>query len=139
MAEATTAAEEVVTEYISCTNDREFTKLPDVAAESLTFTSPTEGTIRGRENVEAYLRGIVAGFSDFHITVHETLADGELVMCENTLTGTHDGEFDGIPPTQEEVELPEMVTFVVDDGMVQEERVYYDHYDLLNQLGLVDE
>jgi predicted ester cyclase len=71
--------------------------------------------------------------------VNGILADEHLVMTESTVTGTHDGEFDGIPPTYREIEFPEMATFVVEQGRVEEERAYDDHHEVLRQLGLVDE
>jgi steroid delta-isomerase-like uncharacterized protein len=139
MTDATADAERVVTEYLRAINEREFSVLSDLVAESFTFTSPTAGTVRGRGEFERYLRVIVDGFSDFHVSVEHILADENLVMTEGTVTGTHDGEFEEIPPTHREVEFPEMATFVVQDGTLHEERSYYDHHEVLRQLGLVDE
>lgn len=139
MAEAATDPEQVVTEYANAINEQELSKLSDVVAESFTFTGPMVGTIRGRENVEAYLEEIIEGFPDFRVTVHEMLADGNLVVTESTLSGTHDGEFHGIAPTNRAVEIPEMAKFVVEDGELREERAYFDQYGFLDQLGLVED
>ncbi|WP_222916913.1 ester cyclase [Natrinema sp. SYSU A 869] len=139
MAKTTLDAEQLVSQYVEIWNDQEFSRLSDVVAESFTFTSPTTGTIEGRENVEAYARDVVAGFPDFEITVHEMLADETLVMAEGTLSGTHEGAFDGIEPTHETLELRDMARFVVEDGKLQEERAFFDRYEFLEQLGLVDE
>ncbi|WP_265108909.1 ester cyclase [Halosolutus halophilus] len=139
MAKATSDAEAIVREYERIWNERAFSDLSDVVAESFTFTSPTADTIRGRENVESYAREVVDGFSDFEITLHELLADESLVMTESTLSGTHDGEFEGVLPTHESFEIRSMATFVVEDGTLQEERTYFDHHDFLDQLGLLDE
>lgn len=139
MPDATTEAERIVTEYVRLVNERDFSTLPAVVAESFTFTSPTAGTVQGREAFEAYLRTIVDGFSDFHLSVNRTLADEGLVMMEGRVSGTHDGEFDGIEPTHREVDFPEMGVFAVEDGRLQEERAYYDHSAVLRQLGLGDE
>jgi steroid delta-isomerase-like uncharacterized protein len=139
MAGATTESEQLVTEYITVWNEREFSKLSDVVAESFTLTSPTAGTVRGRDNVEAHARAVVDGFSDYRITVHEMLAGEDTVVTESALSGTHDGEFTGIPPTREAFEIRGMAKFVVEGGKLQEERAYFDRYDLLSQLGLVAE
>lgn len=139
MVEATTDSEQVVTEYVRLINEREFSDVSDVLAESFTMTGPMTGTVEGRETVTEHFQGLLAGFSDFHITVHEVLSGGNLVMSESTLSGTHDGEFDGIPPTQQEFEIPEMARFIVEDGQIQDERTYYDQHELLGQLGLLDE
>lgn len=138
MATTTTEAERLVTEYVRIWNEREFSELDDVVAESFTFTSPTAGTIEGRENVKAYADAVVNGFSDFEITVHEMLSSDHLVMAESTLSGTHDGEFDGIPPTRETFDVQDMAKFVVEDGLLQEERTYFDQQNFLGQLGLLD-
>lgn len=131
--------EQLVTDYVDLWNERAVSQFPDVVSESFSFTSPTAGTVQGLENVEGYVREVLGGFSDFEITVHEILAGEHLVMTESTLSGTHDGEFDGIPPTQREFELRDMAKFVVEDGELKSEHIYFDQYDLFRQLGLIDE
>lgn len=139
MATTRTEAERLVSEYVRIWNEREFSELDDVVAESFTFTTPTAGTIEGRENVEAYANEVVNGFSDFQISVHEMLSGDQLVMAESTLSGTHDGEFDEIPPTYETFEIQDMARFVIEDGKLREERSYFDQHEFLGQLGLLDE
>lgn len=139
MARATPDSEQLVSEYVDIWNEHEFSRLSDVVAESFTFTTPTAGTLRGREAVETHARAAVEGFPDFHITVHEMLSSENLVMAESTLSGTHEGEFEGMPPTHEEFELRDMARFVVEDGKLQEERAYFDQHALLSQLGLLEE
>jgi len=139
VAETTVDAAQLANEYVEIWNDQEFSRLSDVVAESFTFTSPTSGTIQGREAFEAYAREVVDAFPDFQITVHEMLADEQLVMAEGTLSGTHDGEFNGISPTHETFEVRDMAKFVVEDGRLQEERAFFDQHDFLGQLGLLEE
>lgn len=139
MAEATTAAEQLVREYVDAWNERDFQRFADLLAESFTFTSPTAGTVHGRENCEAYADAVVTGFSDFQVIVQEIVAEETLVMTESILVGTHDGEYEGIPPTHEEIELRDMAKFVVEDGKIQEERLYFDSQELFDQLGLLEE
>lgn len=133
----TTEPERLVAEYIALWNDREFSRLSDVVAESFALTSPTAGTVRGPDEVEAHARAVVDGFPDYLIAVHETLVGDGVVVSESTLSGTHEGTFDGIPPTGETFEVRAMARFVVADGELREERAYFDLYDVLGQLGLV--
>lgn len=133
-----TEPERLVAEYIALWNDREFSKLSDVVAESFTLTSPTAGTVQGRDGVEAHARAVVEGFPDYRITVHETLVGDGVVVSESTLSGTHEGEFDGIPATGEAFEVRGMAKFVVEAGELHGERAYFDRYDVLSQLGLAD-
>ena len=139
MAETTPDPKGLAAEYAAIWNEQEFSRLSDVVADSFTFTSPTAGTIEGRENVEAYAREVTEAIPDFEITVHEMLAGEDLVMSEGTLSGTHEGELDGIPPTHETFEIRDMARFVVEDGKLREERAFFDRREFFEQLGLLEE
>ena len=53
-----------------------------------------------------------------------------------TITGTHDGEFKGIPPTSRKLELRGMEKFRVVDGKIREMHAYFDTQEIPEQLGL---
>jgi steroid delta-isomerase-like uncharacterized protein len=139
MAQATTDAEQVATDYVELWNEREFERIPELVAESFVHVDPDGAEVHGREGLEAYMRGILAGFPDLHVDVTEMVSSGGTVMYEATLTMTHEGEFEGIPPTGREVEVREMATIEVADGWVEAHRVYFDNQETLGQLGLVEE
>lgn len=139
MAQATTDAERIVNDYVEMWNEREFGRIPELVSESFVHVDPDGNETRGRDGLEGYMRGILSGFPDLHVAVTETVADEGTVMYEATLTMTHEGEFEGIPPTGREVEIREMATIEVADGMVETHRVYYDNQETLRQLGLVEE
>lgn len=107
-------------------------------AETFTLTSPTAGTVRGRDDVEAHARAVVDGLPDYRIAVPETLADGGVVASASTLSGMHNGESDGIPPAGESFEIRGMAKFVFEDGELREERAHFDHYDVPGQRGLAN-
>ena len=141
MARATRDAEGIVRAYVDVTNEREYSKLPDLVAESVSVYNPTapEGVVHGRENVEAFMQGVLAGFPDFGVTLHDVVSNDDLVMYDATLTMTHEGEFDGIPPTGREIEVPEMARYHVTEGKIQEYRVCFDQQAVFEQLGLAEE
>ena len=45
-------------------------------------------------------------FSGFRMNVEAIAADGDMVVVRVTMTGTHVGEFMGIPPSGKEVRVP---------------------------------
>lgn len=56
--------------------------------------------------VEGVRRGCFAyfeAFPDLHVSLDELIAEGESVFLRSTLTGTHDGEYKGIPATERHV------------------------------------
>ena len=56
----------------------------------------------GEQTVEGVKRGCFAyfqSFPDLHVSIDELVAEGDRVFCRSTMTGTHDGEYKGIPAT----------------------------------------
>lgn len=148
MAKATPDAEQLVRDYVEMVNGREYSKIPDLVSESFVMHDPAapaeevpgpEREVHGPEGFETFIRGVVTGFPDFQVNVVNMLSSHDLVMYEAELTMTHEGEFDGIPPTGREVECREMCSYRIADGKIQEHRVYFDMQEAFEQLGLTDD
>ena len=54
---------------------------------------------RNPEQAKQFFGMIHQAFPDLHAEVHDVIAEGELVAARVTYTGTHQGEFLGIPAT----------------------------------------
>lgn len=102
MAQTTPDVERLVSEYEDLWSG-DLSKL-EVVSESFVFHAPID-EIRGRDALEGFLREQMAAFPDIAYETHDTLAGDGIVMQDWTWTGTHEGEFDGIQPTGDEVEL----------------------------------
>jgi steroid delta-isomerase-like uncharacterized protein len=74
-------------------------------------------------------------FPDLHITVQELIAEGDKVVCQNTVTGTHVGEFLGIPPTGNAVSYDEIFIMRFVDGRIVEASGVVDVLSQLRQIG----
>lgn len=55
-------------------------------------------------------------FPDMHVSLDELIAEGDRVFLRSTLTGTHDGEYKGIPATGRHVATECAEVFRVADG-----------------------
>jgi steroid delta-isomerase-like uncharacterized protein len=141
MAQTTSDVEQRVSEYVEVWNTGAYERLPAVLAESATVHDPDApgGVLEGRDAFEAHLRELRQGFPDLTIDVDRMLSEDGVVMVHWTATATHEGEFDGIPPTDREVDFEGMSYMTVRDGRVVEDRVYHDFHAFLRQLGLVEE
>ena len=51
------------------------------------------------EQAKQFFGMVQQAFPDLHAEVHDVIAEGELVAARVTYTGTHQGEFVGIPAT----------------------------------------
>jgi steroid delta-isomerase-like uncharacterized protein len=140
MAQATSDVEQCVKEWVAIWNTVAYERLPDVLDESAAVYDPgaPDGVLEGRDEFEAHLRELRTAFPDFTIRLEEMLSEDGVAMIEWIATATHEGEFDGIPATNREIELRGMSKTLVRDGEIVEDRVYHDFHAFLEQLGLTD-
>ncbi|WP_255168381.1 ester cyclase [Natrononativus amylolyticus] len=132
MPEATTPdVDRLMSDYVDLRNG-DLSKL-DVLSDTFTFHLPID-EVRGRDAAEAMQREQEAAFPDFELTVDDMLADDDIVMWEWTVTGTHRGEWQGIPPTGREVAFAGMSKTVISEGKIQENWAYFDSRTLMAQL-----
>jgi predicted ester cyclase len=69
--------------------------------------------------VEGVRRGCFSyfqSFPDLHVSVDDLIAEGDQVFCRSTMTGTHDGEYKGIPPTGRNASSESAEIFTIADG-----------------------
>lgn len=110
----------------------------DAIAEDVDVYGPAlpDGEVHSREEWAAFIEANQAGFPDIEFSIRELVAGDGIVMVELTISGTHTGEFMGIPPTYRAIEIPAVDKFVVEDGQVVEWRPYFDSQEIPDQLGL---
>lgn len=96
------------------------------------------GERRGREELKEQSEYVHAAFPDVSVTVEDEIAEGDTVAHRLTFRGTHEGEFAGVGPTGESVEIANMLFTRVEDGSITERWLLADMLGLLQQLGVVD-
>lgn len=96
---------------------------------------PLPGQGPGLAGLQDVLRGMRSAFPDMHWTVEEQLADGDRVLTRFEWTGTHRGEFLGVPPTGRSVSVWGMVIDRLVDGRIKDTRILMDTLGLMMQLG----
>lgn len=94
----------------------------------------------GLENVRSYYQALLRAAPDFHVEVTRRHVAEDCVVLEVKLTGTHAGEWRGLPATGRRFDIPlcAIYTFDGQDRLVGE-RIYYDRTTVLRQLGVVSE
>lgn len=103
------------------------------------YVPPVPGELDGPVGFEGLVTAFRTGFPDLdHPEVH-LVGAGDTVVARLTGTGTHEGEFMGIEPTGETMEITAMEMYRVEDGTVAEGWLNVDLLGLLQQLGVVDQ
>lgn len=91
----------------------------------------------GPEEMKGTVIMVTGGFPDNHHAVEEMIAEGDKVVARVTLTGTHEGEFMGMPPTGRRIEVTEIHIYRLADGKAVEHRVGRDDMGAMRQLGVL--
>ena len=91
----------------------------------------------GPEEMKGTVRMVTRAFPNNHHAVEEVIAEGDTVVARCTLTGTHEGEFMGIPPTGRRIEVGEIHIYRLEDGKAVEHRVGRDDLGAMRQLGVI--
>ncbi len=103
-------------------------------ASDVIFINPMVGTT-DKAGFRKFHADLWAGLPDIHYRVERTVSEGDTVVGECTVTGTHRGELAGVPPSNKAVTVP--VTFIVDykDGKAKRWSSYLDVATVLRQIG----
>ena len=111
--------------------------LVEYVAEDFVELSPLPGQGPGRAGLGDVLAMLFAGFPDLHWTLHDALVEGDRVMGYSTWTGSHDGDFMGIPATGRTVTVQAWTIDRYRDNIFVESRIIMDVAALLGQLGVL--
>jgi steroid delta-isomerase-like uncharacterized protein len=113
----------------------------DIGATIATFAHPryeVNGvTSDGEEAVRELLEGLTSGLPDLHAEIGRMRHADDAIFGEGLITGTHDGEWAGIPPTGRRVEIPIVGIFEFDGDRLLCEKVYFDMATVLTQMGVL--
>jgi predicted ester cyclase len=116
---------------------RDSATLASLHAQSGVVASPAGGVLEGREEIQRVYRTWFAVFPD--ITFHEDaqIVDGNRAVQILRFSGTHAGEFFGLPATGRHVEVMMACELILRDGFITEERRIYDFTGMLVQIGVL--
>jgi steroid delta-isomerase-like uncharacterized protein len=90
-----------------------------------------------REAHKALVMMFRTAFPDWVETVDDVIAEGDKVVIRVTGRGTHEGDFQGIPPTGTRVTATGVGIGRIENGRIAEAWAAYDALGLMQQLGAV--
>lgn len=92
---------------------------------------------RGPGRVKEVATMLRLAFPDQRWEIQQFLADGDRVAMYCNWTGTHEGAFMGIPPTDRRATVPHMYLFRLNAGQITEYAAVRDDLGMMRQLGLI--
>ncbi|MCA1844922.1 MAG: ester cyclase, partial [Actinobacteria bacterium] len=93
MSETTERNKGIVRRYQDAYNSNDLDVLDELLAPDWkTQAFPTDLMEQTIENVKAVHQSLLESFPDLHITTHELIAEGDVVVQSYTVRGTHRGD-----------------------------------------------
>ena len=109
----------------------------DLYTEDVVDHSAPPDLPAGIEGARAKVSAFINAFPDLHLTYEHMTAEDDFVAGRFILSGTHQGDFGGIPATGNSVRVSGHDLVRLRDGKVCEHWLQLDTLDLMQQLGVV--
>jgi steroid delta-isomerase-like uncharacterized protein len=111
--------------------------IDEIVAPNVRFHTPVPMDATGTQALKQVWAVLLRAFPDLHVAVEDVIAEGDKVVCRNTATGTHRGEYRGLPPTGKSVRYNEIFIFRFIDGRIAEIWGVVDVASQMRQLGAI--
>jgi len=76
-------------------------------------------------------------FPDVYMEIDDLFAEGDKVACRFTITATHKGEYQGIPPTGKKITFQGINIFRIADSKIAEIWSRLNLLGMMQQLGVI--
>lgn len=93
--------------------------------------------VSGPDGIKQLLGMLRTAFPDWNESIEELLSEGDKVVFRVTGTGTHKGDWMGIPPTGNEVTVKGIDIIRIEGGKIVEHWANFDAMGMMQQLGAV--
>ena len=118
-------------------NQKRLDVADEIVARDFIELDPLPGQRQGREGLKEVLTMMSVGFPDIHWVVDEMVAEEDKVVTRFTWTGTHKGNFLGVPATGKSVKVKGVVIDQLEGGKMSHSRILMDSLGMMQQLGVV--
>lgn len=131
----------VVRRFFDAWNDGDVEEIKEVVAGDAEHHDPRDppDLPPGPDGEQQLLELYRSAAPDVTLEVDEMLAEGNMVATRWTVTGTHEGEFLGVEPTGNDIEIVGFQMDQIKGSQIVEKWVLFDALGLLQQLDAVPE
>ncbi len=122
--------------YEKVANNGKLDLLDELAVPDFEEHSPLPGQPGGIEGLKFRIASILTGFHPKY-TLHRVIAEDDMVAVYWTMTGTHQGDVMGIPPTGRTVTFSGIDIHRLQDGRLAEHWHVIEALPMMQQLGVL--
>jgi len=131
-------SDELARAYVHAINTADDAELDTVLAR--TFLTYAYDGVRSRTATKKYYERLRNSFSDLHLQVHENvgvLVENDLIALRTIITGTHTGDYAGVPATGRQFQTSASHFFRVRNDRLVEHWQVLDTYRILVKIGAI--
>ncbi len=109
----------------------------ELVATNYVDHTPMPGASPDLQGLKQFVTVVTAAFPDWYPTIEDMIAEGDKVVVRFRGSGTHKGEFMGIPPTGKQVTMMAIAIHRIAGGKIVENWLQADMLGMMVQLGVV--
>ena len=126
----------IVRQFVEAFNENDLAAAAELLAADVVIHTPG-ADVEGRKGWQEFVAGFLAAFPDLHLTIEDTITEGDKAVMRWSERGTHESEFAGIAPTGQVVTLSGVDIYRLASGKIQEAWIWSDTLGLLQQIGAI--
>lgn len=129
---------QVVRQYIEAFNLQDIERMGQlVSSTNQSFQFSGMPPSMNWDRVKQLYAAFWSAFPDLSAKIEEMVAEGDKVAIRVINTGTHNGEFQGIPSTSKKVSFGGRDFLTLRDGKIVDQRASVDMMELMQQIGAI--
>ncbi|MFZ0088371.1 MAG: ester cyclase [Solirubrobacteraceae bacterium] len=111
--------------------------IDEVVEPDVLIRTPLPVKASGAQALKEVFARLHRAFPDLQVTVQDLIAENDKVVGRNSVTGTHQGPYMGLPPTGKSITYNEIIIFRFADGRIAETWGVVDVFSQMKQLGAI--
>lgn len=128
--------EKVVRDLLAAIDAQDFENVASHLSSDFVLCVPGFGEGLNADGLMQGLKAHYKGFPDWVHAIDEVFIQGNKIAVKITQSGTHQGEYEGIPATLKKVTMAGMAIVTIEHGKVKEYWAVNDFLGLFTQLGM---
>lgn len=118
-------------------SDGQVDRVGEFYAEDFVADYPNTDWGQGLEGIRKLASVVRSGMPDYSETIDLMISDGDYVVVELTISGTHTNPMYGVAPSGRKLSFRDVTILRLRDGKIVEQRGLTDHFSIFQQLGLL--
>jgi Predicted ester cyclase len=109
----------------------------DCVTHQLRSGVPADAVPRGPQTIKEHVTSWITSFPDLHFSVEQMLSEGDRVVMQLLMEGTHQRAWLGIPASGKKMQIRMFTVHRVVQGKIVEDWVLVESLGVFQQLGVV--